>query len=184
MVDEIRFVKTCSQKWRPPLTEKKKSGYPLHCSVFGEVLCWTLLSLARRGWWGMWSSRAAAETMEWQSSRPLGKWVWHTSSILPCTSGEQTLQGAVCQSAVGWELEGRGAQKIKDCLLQFRSNEFQWGESQIKLPGACVDERGASGWNQTQEEGYRGQRKGQVVGRNTETSSRQSGKMMEKIKER
>lgn len=42
----------------------------------------------RRGWWDVWSSRAAW-TMEWWSWGPLGQWGGCRASTLPWDSGEQ-----------------------------------------------------------------------------------------------
>ena len=72
--------------WNALMTNSSSKGQR---SPWAEVLCWTLFSPTRRGWWGMWSSRAAlvAVAMKLWSSRSLGQRGGCTASSLPWTSG-------------------------------------------------------------------------------------------------
>ena len=116
------------------------------------MLCWTLFSPTRRVSWGMWSSRAtlAAVTMKWWRSRSLWQRGGRTASLLPWTSGEQTLA-----SPGTWLVEYHGIKPWGEEGLKkvgwywritsskLRSDASQQRASQAKTPG------GLHGWTRS-----------------------------------
>lgn len=142
----------------------------------------TLFSPTRRGWWGMWSSRAALAgvTMTWWNAEVLGQWKGCTASSLPQTSGEQTLASPGISLVECHGIRSRREEGPSKAGHYSRITPQEWciqkEKARQKHQQACVDRQGASGKTQTLKGSpQRGGSKDRKPGRDTEKLSELPG---------